>query len=139
MERSARDTFAVARRLVELVREGDRETPYEDLYAPGIVSVEPALGIAVPWGPHETDRSILGPRVSEGIEAVLAKGDRWEAAFETHRMGVEETFVDGDKFAIVYSLDLTNRGTGERATVRELALYTVEGGRIVREEFFSGG
>ena len=137
MDNAARDTFAVARRLVELVRSGDRSSPYEDLYAPDVVSIEPEFGLGVPWAKDESDRSVLGPRVSEGIEAVLHKGDLWESAFETRRVEVEAPFVDGDKFAVVYTLDLAHRGTGETAEVRELALYTVREGRIVREEFFA--
>ncbi len=137
MERIGSDTHSVAARFAALIRSGDRETPYEDLYSSGIVSVEPEFGLAVPWGEPDREGGILGPRVAEGIDAVLAKGDRWGEAFETHRIEAEDPFVDGDQFAVIYRLDLTHRASGERTLVRELGLYTVREGRIVREEFFA--
>ena len=37
---------------------------------------------------------------------------------------------------MIFGMDVENRETGERSQMREVAVYTVAGGRIVREAFF---
>ena len=41
-----------------------------------------------------------------------------------------------DRFALIFDMDVTNRETGQRMQMREVGLYTVADGKIVREEFF---
>ena len=43
-----------------------------------------------------------------------------------------------DRFAVIFELDATMKATGTREAMKEVALYTVKGGKIVREEFFYG-
>jgi ketosteroid isomerase-like protein len=70
-----------------------------------------------------------------GKAAVLTKHDWWNENFEVHGGAVEGPWVHGDQFALVYEPDATQKG-GARATMREVALYTVRDGRIVEERFF---
>jgi len=44
----------------------------------------------------------------------------------------------GEKFAVVFDFDVTPKETGKREALREIAVYTVAGEKIVREEFFYG-
>jgi len=37
---------------------------------------------------------------------------------------------------VIIEVDATMKASGERSRMREVALYTVSEGRIVREEFF---
>jgi len=41
-----------------------------------------------------------------------------------------------DRFAALFEMDVTFEPTGERTQLREVALYTVENGKIVQEEFW---
>jgi ketosteroid isomerase-like protein len=41
-----------------------------------------------------------------------------------------------DRFAVRLSYDVTNKPSGRRMKMDEIALFTVADGKIVREEFF---
>ena len=41
-----------------------------------------------------------------------------------------------DRFSVVFGMDVTNKTSGERVQMQEVAVYTVRDGKIVREEFF---
>ena len=42
-----------------------------------------------------------------------------------------------DRFAVIFGFDVSNRQSGERTQMQEVAVYTVnDNGKIVREEFF---
>ena len=45
-------------------------------------------------------------------------------------------YVGEDEFAVHYDYDVTNRPSGQRIQMTEMALYTVKDGKIVREQFF---
>lgn len=44
--------------------------------------------------------------------------------------------MDNDRFTIIYDYDATSMQTGKRKHMKEVALYTVDDGKIVREEFY---
>jgi hypothetical protein len=48
---------------------------------------------------------------------------------------VNGPFLGDDQFAVQYSYGITFEPTGRRTGGTEMALYTVEEGRIVRERF----
>ncbi|MEO0613645.1 MAG: SnoaL-like domain-containing protein [Pseudomonadota bacterium] len=80
-----------------------------------------------------------GSRMVKGIDGIKAKHDWWENAHEMHDGSVEGPFFHGaDKFSVIFGLDVTNRETKERMQMKEVALYTVDQGKIVKEEFFYG-
>ncbi|MEL6290100.1 MAG: nuclear transport factor 2 family protein [Pseudomonadota bacterium] len=98
-------------------------------YADDVVSVE-ALDMA-------PDAEAGGGREAHGKDAIFAKHAWWDSAFETHDTSTEGPFLHGDdQFTLVFSLDATNKATGERNKMREVGLYTVRDGKIAREEFF---
>lgn len=109
----------VASSLVALMREG-KFTEAEDRWlAPGIVSVEGA-GVSMAW---------------TGKKAVLAKYRAWEADHEMHDMRVDGPWIGATGFAVKYGGDVTQKSTGQRTHMEEIAVYTVKDGKIVREEF----
>ena len=119
------DTNTVGRRLVELCQQG-KNLEALSLYAPDAVSVE-AMG------------SDTMPAVMTGIQAIRGKGEWWFANHEIHRASAKGPFPNGDRFAVVYDYEVTPKlgpMAGKRTAMEEVALYTVENGRIVREEFF---
>jgi ketosteroid isomerase-like protein len=44
--------------------------------------------------------------------------------------------VGEKQFAVSYDFDVTQKASGQRFAMTEMALYTVKDGRIVREQFF---
>ena len=76
---------------------------------------------------------------TKGVEGILGKHSWWEAAHVIHAASAEGPFLHGeDRFAVIFDMDVKNRETRERMQMREVAVYCVAGGRIVREEFFYG-
>lgn len=110
----------VGTKLVELFNVGDYGTIYGTLYSPDIVSIEAG----------EDQKEYVGMAAIEG------KNEWWESAFETHASKMEGPFPNGDQFAAVIEMDITEKASGQRFTMREVGLYTVADGKIVREQFF---
>jgi ketosteroid isomerase-like protein len=74
-----------------------------------------------------------------GLAAIEGKHDWWDAAHETHNATATGPFVHGhDRFGVIFEADATTRETGVRFQMKELAVYHVANGKIVREEFFYG-
>jgi ketosteroid isomerase-like protein len=46
--------------------------------------------------------------------------------------------VSDARFCVRFVYDITNKPSGRRMTMDELAVYLVKDGKIVREEFFYG-
>lgn len=118
----------VANELVALCRAGKFAEATDKLYAENIVSVEAFEMPAQPGG-------TAMPREMRGLAAVKQKGAWWEANHEVHSAKVEGPFVSMDKFAVLFTLDVTFKPNGKRHAMSEVAVYTVEGGKIVHEEF----
>lgn len=116
----------VANELVALCREGKNLEAIEKLYSPDVVSVE---ATEMP-GMAQTQK---------GLEAVRAKNQWWYDHHEVHGGEVSGPFPHGDRFAVVFKFDVTPKQTGKRMTMQEVGLYTVQGGKIVKEEFFYEG
>ena len=114
---------AVGLELVGLCREGRNGDAIERFYSKGIVSIEPA-------GSEEM------PAETKGIDAVHKKHKWWTENMEVHSADVRGPFVSDDEFAVYYDYDTTFKPTGQRSSMREMALYSVKDGEIVREEFF---
>ena len=109
----------VASGLAALLRAGRAHEAEEKWLAPGIESVE-GVGASLAW---------------RGKKAVLAKYRTWEADHEIHAMDVGGPWVGATGFALRFKIDVTQKSTGQRSQMEEIAVYTVRNGKIVREEF----
>ena len=118
-------TQEVANKLIELCREGKAEEAIATLYATDIVSVEPMAGPA-------------GPREVTGLEAVNGKAHWWISNHEVHSAKVDGPLVAGPLFSVRFTYDITQKASGRRMVMDELAMYHVKDGKIDREEFFYG-
>lgn len=116
-------TATVAEELVAFCRAGRNMDAINTLYSPEIVSVES-------MGSEEM------PREMKGIDAIRQKNQWWSENNEVHSAETDGPFIGDGKFAVRYAFDATFKPTGKRETMEEMALYTVENGKIVREQFF---
>ena len=111
----------LAKDFTALLKKGDDEGAAGKYNADNIVSYE----------------AMEGPMaVCEGKEAVKQKGDWWRANHELHGGSVEGPFVNGDQFAVRFTMDITPKSTGQRTTMDEVGVYTVKDGKIVEERFY---
>ena len=51
-------------------------------------------------------------------------------------MKVEGPYVNGDDFTVRFVMDVTDKDSGQRMTMDEVALYRLKGGKIAEERFF---
>ena len=76
-------------------------------------------------------------REARGLEAIRGKHAWWEANMEmTSGTTSEPMFHGDDRFALIFEATGRNKATGETFEMKEVAVYTVAEGKIVREEFF---
>jgi hypothetical protein len=115
-------TAEIANQLVDLCRKGENAVVKEKFYSPDIVSVE---AMDTPAGPRE----------SRGIAAVKKKGEWWINAHTVHKASVDGPYMAADKFSVIFDYDITVKATGQRVQMKEVAVYTVDNGKIVLEEF----
>jgi ketosteroid isomerase-like protein len=116
-------TAAVANELVTLCRAGRNLDAVASLYSRDIVSIEP---VGSPEMPAEM----------RGIDAIRGKNEWWFENHDIHSAKADGPFVGEDQFVVRYDWDVTNRPSGQRMQMSELALYTVKDGKVVREQFF---
>ena len=116
-------TTQIGQELVALCKQGKNMEAIEKFYSPNIISVE---AMAMP-GMGQTQ---------EGIEAIKGKNKWWVENHEVHGGEVSGPFPNGDRFAVLFKFDVTPKHTGQRMTMEEVGLFTVEGDKIVKEEFF---
>jgi hypothetical protein len=116
-------TFEIAKKYVELCSKHQGHVAIETLFSPDVVSVEAA---AMPGLPAEV----------KGVKALAEKSKQWVANHEIHSAKVEGPWPHGNRFVVRFSYDVTNKPSGKRFQMEEAALFTVENGKIVREEFF---
>ena len=116
-------TMEIAKKLVELCKQGKNDVALNTLFADDVVSVE---AVPMPNGQQET----------KGLAAVKGKGEWWRANHEIHSASVTGPWPHGDRFVVGFQYDVTNKPSGNRMKMDEVGLYAVQNGKIVREEFF---
>ncbi|WP_309666351.1 nuclear transport factor 2 family protein [Tabrizicola sp.] len=113
----------IANELVAGCREDRARANLKKLYSPDAQSVEAA--------------DMGGGRTVTGIAAIDGKHAWWEGAMTMHGLTVDGPFVHGDdRFAVIFQMDVTDKATGKRTNDKEVGVYHVKNGKIVREEFF---
>jgi hypothetical protein len=112
----------IATQLVDWCNAGRNFDVMRTMYTPDIVSVE-ANG-------EET----------AGQALVILKSERWQAANTLKRQVVRGPFFNGpNQFAAYFTFDVVRNATGQQTTLEEVAVYTVSGDKIAREQFFYDG
>ena len=116
-------SMEIGKQLAELCRQGRNLDALNTLFSNDLVSVE----AGVPPGMS---------REAKGLDAVKAKSAWWMENHEIHSASVSGPWPHDDKFILGFKYDVTNKPSGQRMQIDEMALYYVAHGKIVREEFF---
>jgi hypothetical protein len=120
-------TEEVGNRLIELCKQGQNIEAIDQLYGEHVVNLE-----AMAMGPEF-------PQRSEGKQEVRDQNLKWMEYHEIHGGTVDGPFFNGEKFAAIFTMDVTAKGgpmAGQRMQGTEVGLYHVEGGQIVKIEWF---
>ena len=114
----------IGKQLVQFCREGKNLDSINTLYAEDVVSIE---AMAPPGG----------EQIARGLEAVRGKNQWWTENHEIHSVEISDPYPHGDdKFAVRFQYDITNKPSGQRMNMDEVGVFTTEGGKVVKEEFF---
>jgi ketosteroid isomerase-like protein len=116
-------TQEIGKRYVSLCQQGKSDVCLDELYAKSAESVE----AAPPPG---------GDRTAKGLDAIRAKGKDWQESHVIHSAEVTGPFPNEDRFAVRFVFDVTDKPSGKRTKMDEVGLFTIENGKITREEFF---
>jgi hypothetical protein len=115
-------TQEVANRLSELFKTFQWGQIHDELFSADAQSIEP------PGSP--------GLQTVKGIDKIREKGRQFDAMVEEMHGGfVGDPIVAGKYIAVTMGMDVTMKGQG-RMKMDEIALYKVEDGKIVSEQFF---
>lgn len=117
------ETAEIGQKYVSLCSEAKFEACLRELYSNDAVSVEA-------WSPPGVER------IASGLAAIRAKGEAWGRDHEIHSLQVSGPFPNEQRFAVHFRLDVTNKPRGRRMAMEEVGVFTIENGKIVREEFF---
>lgn len=114
----------IGKKLVTFCNAGQNIESIKTLYADDVESIEAA---EMPGA----------PRVTRGKEAVLRNNEKWLEAHEVHNATTDGPYPHGsDKFAVRFSFDVTNKPSGQRFKMDEIAVFTLRDDKVVKEEFF---
>ncbi|MGZ8386321.1 MAG: SnoaL-like domain-containing protein [Nitrospira sp.] len=116
-------TMDIAKEMAALCREGKNQEAIDRYYSPNIESIETC---AMPGM----------DQIQRGIQAIKGKNQWWVENHEVHGGTVEGPYPNGDRFILHFKYDVTPKQTGKRMTLNETGLYTVQDGKITKEEFF---
>ena len=116
-------TQEIGKRYVTLCQQGKNDVCLDELYAKNAVSVE----AATPPGSERT---------AKGLDAIRAKGKDWTESHVVHNAEVTGPFPNENRFAVRFVYDVTDKPSGKRTMMDEVGLFTIENGKITREEFF---
>jgi hypothetical protein len=90
---------------------------------------------------NKNAQSIEGEHVAQmwtGLKAIQAKSDWWNSTHIIHGASAEGPYVGATGFAVKFRMDAEDTTTGERSIMEEIGVYTVQKGKIIREEFMYG-
>lgn len=114
-------TQQVADKYHELAQQNKWTEIMKTLYHDDIVCIEPPNSKSPPY--------------TKGQDDVMKKAEHFESITETvHNAYSTNPIVAGNLFAVGLGQDLTIKGVG-RTKFDEFGIFTVENGKIVREEF----
>jgi len=125
MMATPQELMQIGQKVVEMNNNGQSWQCVEDCFTQDVVSAE-AMAM-----PGQESNEV------QGFEALKAKHDWWESANEVHSSSAEGPYAFGDdRFCVIFDMDVTDKASGNRMQMREVATYYVnDDNKICREEF----
>jgi hypothetical protein len=111
----------IANRLASLCNELKFVEAYTELFADDAVSIDP----------NNKNEPITG------LHNLIEYENQFLARVEIHSINVSEAIFAGSYFSLVFSMNFTVKGVGDKQ-VEEICVYKVENGKIVSQQFFIG-
>jgi hypothetical protein len=108
--------------LVALFNQGKFSDIENKWWSPKIESIE-GFGTNTGW---------------RGRGAVDGKNAWWLSMHTLHGASAEGPYLGSSGFAVKFRMDVEEKATGKRWTMDEVGVYTVQNGKIIREEFMYG-
>jgi hypothetical protein len=95
------------------------------------------------WGKywHPQAESIEGEGMAmawRGRKAIASKGEWWTSSHTVHSARAEGPFVGATGFSIKFRIDSEEKDSGKRRDMEEIGVYTIQNGKVIREEFMYG-
>ncbi len=122
------ELMAIGRKLIAHCDNGTEREGLHELYTNDAVSVE-----AAPMPGQDAAEA-------RGRDAILGKIDWWYDNHEVHAVSAQGPYIHlPDRFCVIFAMDVTDKNSGQRTQMQEVATYYVNGeGKIIREEFAYG-
>ena len=119
------ELMQIGQQLIDYCNAGNEAECLNNLYSEDAVSAE-----AVPMPGQASNEA-------PGLDAIRGKHEWWFSNNEVHSQNAEGPYVHGeDRFSVIFDMDVTDKNSGERTQMREVATYYVnDTGKIIREEF----
>lgn len=114
-------TSEIAHRLVELCRASKYAEAQNELYSEDAKSIEPD------FAPEP---------IVQGRDALNGKAAFWEQNFEEHSNDISDPVIAGNYFSISFTVEVTDKNSGARFPMTEIAVFHVKDGKIDAEQFF---
>lgn len=115
----------IGRAFVQSMRDRKGLTSVDAMYAENAQSVE----AVVP--------PVRQFRISKGRDAIKAKREDWLKTHEIQNLTADGPYVHPpNRFGVRFHAEVVQKDTGQSMTLSEIAIYSVEEGKIVLEEFF---
>ncbi|MDF2432116.1 MAG: hypothetical protein JWP44_1747 [Mucilaginibacter sp.] len=73
----------------------------------------------------------------KGLAGLIDREKNFLGSTEVHEVRISDAIFAGNYFSVVISMDFTRQGQ-ERKKLEELAVYKVENGKIISQQFFIG-
>lgn len=115
----------IGRAFVQAMRNLEGLSNVDDMYAEDAESIEAVV---------PPNRYV---RIASGREAIKAKREDWLKSFDIHSLDADGPYVHPpNRFAVRFEAEVSAKATGQKKILREVAIYSVQDGKIIREEFF---
>jgi|SRR6185437_3574854 len=111
----------IANRLASLCGELKFVEAYAELFSEHAESIDP----------------IYKNEPLKGLGNLIEREKQFLASAEIHAINVSDAIFAGSYFSVIISMDFTRHGQ-EHQMIEELAVYKVEFGKIVSQQFFIG-
>lgn len=108
--------------LVAMFNRGEMTEIERKWHSPALVSVE-GVGVSMAWN---------------GRKAVQEKNEWWMSTHRLHGASAEGPYLGASGFAVKFAMDVEDTTNNSRMLMEEVGVYTVQNGKIVREEFMYG-